>query len=187
MDKTAAASELKHAIREVRLAETARADGLSDLREMEQARLMLLRDGLEGLVRDLPEGHDDFSFAILPGDPPRLWIDATTFVVMGRDRRTYRLVKEARIGRSVLAETPSVEAVRQAVTRYVAERIVNRERALEDDFVLARRAAALREGEARPPGARNAGVFWGVVGFLLGMAAGASALFAYARVSLGVM
>ena len=52
---------------------------------------------------------------------------------MGRDKRQYRFVQDTRYGRAVLAETYEVPAMVQAVTRYVARRLVERERALADD------------------------------------------------------
>lgn len=191
-------TDLSRAVKSARAAESAREDSGFDLREMEAARLSLLRDGLDGLVRELPKSHDDMQFAIVPGDPPRLWIDATTFVVLARDKRTYRVVKESRIGRTVLAESAAIEPIRQTVTRYVAERVVQRERALEDDWAAGwraarREAAALpatigKGGKARKDDDHGtAGIVWGLVGFVFGMAAGATLLFAVLRVRYGLI
>lgn len=52
---------------------------------------------------------------------------------MGRDKRQYRFVQDTRYGRTVLAETYEVPEMVQAVTRYVARRLVERERALAAD------------------------------------------------------
>ena len=54
-------------------------------------------------------------------------------VAMGRDRRTYRFVKDTRNGRIVLAELPKMEPIADSVTRYVAERMVEREHLIEGD------------------------------------------------------
>ena len=50
---------------------------------------------------------------------------------MGRDRRTYRFLRDTRLGRVVLAESTDMKAVADQVTRYIAERIVERQRMME--------------------------------------------------------
>jgi hypothetical protein len=67
------------------------------------------------------------------GDVPRLWIDVVAHVEMGRDKRQYRFVQDTRYGRAVLAESYEVPALADAIMRYVARRLVERERALSDD------------------------------------------------------
>src|SRR5262245_65606949 len=52
---------------------------------------------------------------------------------MGRDRRQYRFMQDTRYGRAVLAESYEMPALVQAITRYVARRMVERERALSED------------------------------------------------------
>ena len=52
---------------------------------------------------------------------------------MGRDKRAYRLLHDTRIGRHVLAEFHDIPDIVQAVTSYVARRLVERQRALEED------------------------------------------------------
>lgn len=90
-------------------------------------------------------------FAISTGLQPRLWIDATAHVMMGRDRRTYRFVRDTRLGRSVLAESPEVKPISDAVTTYIAERIVERQRMMEGERVSLRSAAvAAPSGPAEP-------------------------------------
>jgi hypothetical protein len=49
---------------------------------------------------------------------------------MGRDKRIYRFVQDTRFGRIVLAESHDVPVIVDAVTDYVARRMVERERAL---------------------------------------------------------
>jgi hypothetical protein len=51
---------------------------------------------------------------------------------MGRDKRVYRLLQDSRYGRKVLAETAQIDDMVEAVTKYVAQRIIERERALAD-------------------------------------------------------
>ena len=51
-------------------------------------------------------------------------------VVMGRDKRIYRFVQDTRFGRIVIAESHEVAAIVEAVTDYVARRMIEREHAL---------------------------------------------------------
>ena len=71
---------------------------------------------------------------------------------MGRDKRIYRFVQDTRYGRKVIAESPEISDVAQAVTRYVAGRLVERERALADDSNLALRYAHVAQKERRRRG-----------------------------------
>jgi hypothetical protein len=74
-----------------------------------------------------------FDRGISRGETPRLWIDALAHVAMGRDKRLYRFLHDSRMGRRVLAESYEIPDVVQAVTTYVARRLVERQRALEAD------------------------------------------------------
>jgi hypothetical protein len=67
------------------------------------------------------------------GETPRLWIDAVAHVAMGRDKRSYRFLHDSRMGRHVLAESHEIPDIVQAVTTYVARRLVERQLALEAD------------------------------------------------------
>jgi hypothetical protein len=173
------APDLKRALREVRIAHAERNDVVVDLQEAELARLELLAEALDGVFVDLPQGHEQLLLGILPGRPPRYWVDATAFVAMGRDKRQYQFVKDTRIGRTVLAESHGVEAIADAVTRYVAERIVEREQAIEADWLMTsiRRRSGVEPRRSRPD---NQAVVWGLCGFGLGMIAGMFLLLAYA-------
>ena len=173
--------DLQRAIREVRVAQSERSDVVVELREAERTRLDLLAEALQPVAADVPEGHDEFALAVLPGDPPRYWIDATAFVMMGRDKRTYRFLRDTRLGRTVIGESGDVDAIARQVTRYIAERIVDKERALAADWPE-------RRANEPPADARDSsrgGVFWAVTGFVLGAIAGAFLLLAYAGVGIG--
>jgi hypothetical protein len=103
------------------------------LRDAELARLELLNEALDPLFRDLPPEIDLFDRGISRGDTPRLWIDAIAHVAMGRDKRQYRFLQDTRFGRKVLAETSDTDERVEAITRYVATRLIERERALSAD------------------------------------------------------
>ncbi|HWT31534.1 MAG TPA: hypothetical protein VN240_10980 [Propylenella sp.] len=180
----------KRVLREVRIAHAERNDVIVELRETEQMRLQLLAEALEGVFDDLPDDYEQLLLGLLPGQPPRFWVDATSFVVMGRDKRQYQFVKDTRLGRTVLAESASLETIAHAVTRYVAERIVERDRAIEADWLN----AAIRAGSGAVPGARAASparggdsvaLVWAIAGFGLGMIAGMVLLVAYAWFTVG--
>ncbi len=127
-----AASEgvLKDAIRQARIESAERTAVVVDLRDAELARLELLNEALEPLFGEIPPEVELFDRGIARGDPPRLWIDVIAHVVMGRDKRQYRFVQDTRYGRKVLAESNDIAQIVEAVTHYVASRLVERERAL---------------------------------------------------------
>src|SRR5687768_18014133 len=139
------AADFKRVLREVRIAHAERNDVIVELREAEQMRLQLLAEALEGVFDDLPQDAEQLMLGVLPGQPPRFWVDATSFVAMGRDKRQYQFVKDTRLGRTVLAESANVDTIADAVTRYIAERIVEREQAIEADWLS---ASARRMGAA---------------------------------------
>ena len=95
---------LADAIRDVRNATADREDVVVDMREAQRMRLELLAAELAPVFADVPADNEWFDFAISSGLQPRLWIDAVSHVSMGRDRRTYRFLRDTRLGRIVLAE-----------------------------------------------------------------------------------
>lgn len=126
----------RDALREARLIEADRTDVVTTLREAELTRLDLLKDDLEDVFAAIPEGTDLLECGILRRYPPRLWIDVLAYILMGPDKRTYRFLKETRNGRQVLLETPDISVMSDAVTRYVAHRVLQRERALATDDLV---------------------------------------------------
>lgn len=143
---------LAEAIRDVKNAIADRADVVVELRHAQHTRLELLADELKPVFAQADEDDDRFDFAISSGAQPRLWIDAVAHVAMGRDRRVYRFLRDTRNGRVVLAESADMKAIASQVTRYIAERIVERRQVIEDDASRPARA----ESEADAPAARFA-------------------------------
>ena len=150
-DNTGKVRSLKETLRKVRTAEAERSDVVVELRDAERARLELLADELRGVFAEVPAEDEQFIFTVAAGTPPRLWIDMTAFVVMGRDRRTYRFLKDTRLGRTIILETAKLDEMADTITHYVAERIIERERALEGDWLLKRvtRDEGTRRRDAR--------------------------------------
>ena len=185
---------LTDVIRRVRTAEAERSDVVVELRDAERARLEMLADELKGVFADVPAEDEQFVFAVAPGTPPRLWIDLTSFVIMGRDRRTYRFLKDTRLGRTVIRESANLNDMADTVTHYVAERMIERERAIEGDWVVKR----IRRGETGPhPEAKPATAIaakashlerlnlgWVAAAFMLGILLGILGLLAYAWVTV---
>jgi len=123
---------LKDAIRMARIESAARSSVAVDLRDAEVVRLEMLNEALDPLFAEIPADVDLFDRGVSGGDTPRLWIDVVAHVVMGRDKRLYRFVQDSRYGRKTLAESTEIGEMVTAITHYVASRIVERERALDD-------------------------------------------------------
>jgi hypothetical protein len=134
-------SPLKAAMHLARVEAAERTSVVVDLRDAEVARLELLNEALDPLFADIPREVDLFDRGVSGGETPRLWIDAVAHIAMGRDKRGYRFLHDSRIGRHVLAESHEIPDVVRAVTAYVARRLIERQRALDDDPDLLARAA----------------------------------------------
>ena len=132
-------ARLADAVRRVKIATAERTDVVVDMKEADRARLEILADELRPIFDQVPPEDERFDFAISSGIQPRLWIDATAHVIMGRDRRTYRFVRDTRSGRVVLAEAMSIEPVVDRVTLYIAERLHEREMAFAADEIVSYR------------------------------------------------
>jgi hypothetical protein len=137
---------LKDAVRQARIEVAERTSVVVDLRDAEVARLELLNEALDPVFAEIPPQIELFDRGISRGDTPRLWIDAVAHVVMGRDKRLYRFVQDTSYGRRVLAESFEIDKMVDAVIRYVARRLVDRERALATESTLA--DLGLRAGRA---------------------------------------
>jgi hypothetical protein len=157
---------LRDALRKARIEAADRTGVVVDLRDAEVARLEILNEALDPLFAQVPDSVDLFDRGMSQGETPRLWIDVVAHIMMGRDKRIYRFVQDTRHGRIVLAESHEVPAIVDAVTDYVARRMIEREHALV--------AGPAPEPEEKPKPRRG----WGM--FLLGFILGAVALFGLA-------
>ena len=129
-------------VREVKIAAADRTDVVVDIRDADRARLELLAQEIQPLLDDIDPGDDRFDFGISPGLQPRLWIDSVAHVHMGRDRRVYLFVRDTRLGRVIMSDTSDMAATADAVSRYIAERVIERERILAGDFEELKAGAA---------------------------------------------
>jgi hypothetical protein len=165
-----APTRLRDALRKARIEAADRTGVVVELRDAEVARLEILNEALDPLFGQIPEKVDLFDRGVSQGETPRLWIDVVAHVVMGRDKRIYRFVQDTRFGRIVLAESHDVPVIVDAVTDYVARRMIEREHAM----VATPMADPVVE---QKPRRRGFGTF--VLGFVVGvLALFALALFA---------
>src|SRR6202045_5228124 len=158
---------LRDALRQAPSEAADRTGVVVDLRDAEVARLEILNEALDPLFAQIPDTVDLFARGISQGETPRLWIDGVAHVLMGRDKRIYRFVQDTRFGRIVIAESHEVTAIVDAVTDYVARRMIEREHAMVA-------TPAPEPAVAEKP---RRGGFWT---FVLGFIVGALALFALA-------
>ena len=119
---------LKNALREARLAEAAHFEAVLDLRDSKSLRLQLLKDDLLPTVQASSDAQALFDLALVPGEPPKLWVDLISYVVMEPDPRTYRFLQDRQDGRETLFETDDRVAMVSEVRRHMAHRLVARER-----------------------------------------------------------
>lgn len=197
VEATPRKGRLHNALRRARLNESERSDVILDMREAESTRLEMLYDSLSDVFDEIPPGTDLLEGTLVPGSPPRLWVDVLAYVGMGRDKRTFRFVKETRYGPKVILETSNLEEMADSVVDYVAHRLLERARALESDTtepavtrqpaVSEEPAATLTPAERPFPAAPAApverrtrfGWLGVVVAMLVGALIGAVALFSY--------
>lgn len=155
---------LLNIIREVRNAEADRADVVVELREAERMRLELFVQEMQPVLHEVDASDPRFDFVISSGLQPRFWIDAASHVAMGRDRRTYRFLRDTRMGRVVLAESSDPKPVADQVARYIAERIVERQRLLDGEVVRVNGASLVRDtGEIESGPARRMPREWSML------------------------
>ena len=127
--------DLANAMNKIRTAQADRDDVVVEMKHTKVSRLELLRDDLQSVQDDIPYDNEMFDFALMKGDPPRLWIDMTSFVRMGADGRDYEFVKDTRMGRVILGRGSSRKKMGEHITDYVAERLLERERMIEGDWL----------------------------------------------------
>ncbi len=133
---------LKDAIAIVKNREADNTDVVVEMKEAEQARLGLLANEIRPLLDQIDVTDQRFDFGITRGERPRLWIDATSFVCMAQDKRNYRFLKDTRMGRVVMSQSADINVTADAVSDYVAERVLERERMIEGDWLPIRGTVA---------------------------------------------
>lgn len=135
-DSARPAPDLAAALRTARAQDAERTYAINDLRILAMTRLTLLRDALAPVLRQVPDDVDLFDVGLMPGDPPRLFVDMIAFVEIGHDRH-FRLFQNRRHGRVMITEADTVDRAVDAVTAYIARRLIERDKALASDLAAA--------------------------------------------------
>ena len=161
---------LRDALRMARIEAAERTSVVVEMHDAEVARLELLNEALDPVFADIPSDVDLFDRGVSRGETPRLWLDAVAHVVMSRDQRVYRFVLDTRFGRKVLVESMHIRELTDAITRYVAQRLIERERALTNTNI------AIGDPQREVRQERSRGRRRAIGAFLLGVFAGLAAL-----------
>jgi hypothetical protein len=125
---SAATKQFDRALREARRAEAAHRDALLNVSDAKALRLIDLQ---ERLMQALPENSDILNLVDLrfePGEEPRLFIDLVTSVSIDEDAHTFRLSQDRDYRRETLLETGKPEDMVHHILKYVAHRMIARER-----------------------------------------------------------
>jgi hypothetical protein len=147
--RPARVTPLAAALRRARAENAEHSAAVAEVRSVEIARLELLGEALEPILAQVPEECDIFDVAVSPGARPRLFIDHIGFVEMEPDRRTYRFLQDTRHGRVLLKSGSDIDTLVDAITDYIAHRLIEREKALAIDYASGGAARTMRVA-ARP-------------------------------------
>ena len=170
-------------MRRARMDDAERVGAQADLRVSQIGRLELLQEALTPLLSQIPKSADLFDVGLMPGATPRLFIDMIGFVEMGRDARVYRFLQDTRHGRLTLCETAVVTTMVDAITDYVARRLLERDKALAADEFGAEAATA----PSRAPGSAKVGLVAATEGKPKGILGWGGAVFAFVIDLLGAI
>ncbi len=131
MDANHAAIALATAMNEARAALAGREEAVEEARGSAFARLQALRAKLAPLYAAIPRDVELFDLGFVTPEKPRLFVDIIAYIEPERGGGAgLRFVQEGRSGRRLLIETEDEAALIGEITRYVAQRLVLRERAL---------------------------------------------------------
>lgn len=117
------------ALKDARLAEAAHLDAIVNLQDAKSLRLLALRDKLLPELSGHPALTDFVELKLLPGETPRLWIDLISSVVMEPNSRNFRLEQDREQHRDILFETDNMDQMADQVIKYVAHRVISRQKA----------------------------------------------------------
>ncbi len=116
------------ALKRARTDQATYLDSVEDVRAAATVRLQLLADDLAPVIEELPDHVDSVYCTVVPGDPPRFWIDLLAYVCIDDDGRTFKLLQNSANGRALLFETVDRGEIVEKVTEYIAHRTIERER-----------------------------------------------------------
>lgn len=175
---TKSGPRLHSSLLKMRNATAERQDAFEGLREQERVLLSALEEELQAFADDVPKDDDWIVLKMSNGERPRYWVDPTSHVVIDRDLRTYRFLRDTRLGRIVVRESDSEEIIAHAIADYIAERMVERERAVDGEWLAtvqanydedSRRRDVERQQQAIVPEKRKSNVGVYIAGLATGM------------------
>ena len=173
-----AADDAQAGLARAREAESAWVEAREKVHDAATLRLFAVLQDLRPYIAAMPEAKGFIDLALVPGFPPRLWIDLSAYVIVDEaDGRTLRLVQETLEERRVLYSTMRPEDMTAFLKRFIAHRVARRHRLLAGETPLEIDATAdsasektIGEKETRERAATSAGLLWLV--WLAGVASG---------------
>jgi hypothetical protein len=121
---------LEEQIRMARLAHAERLTATEHIHNASVLRLQVLKDELAPMFAQNRAASRVVDLALVPGDPPRLWIDMTSYVTMAPDPQTYRLQRDTFCRRELLLESRDRSEIITSIMAHVASHLVEREKQL---------------------------------------------------------
>lgn len=119
---------LAPALKQARLAAAAHREALLSLADVEALRLRVLQEDVEEALVGQPLAAGLLDLSVVPGEPPRLWVDLISHVRLAEDGRTFQLIEEGRGEAALLFASADRDAMAGFVLRHMAHRMVARER-----------------------------------------------------------
>ena len=141
---------LRQAMRRARQDDAERVTVQSDQRLARLCRLEMLEEALRLLIAQIPADVDLFDIGLMPGSTPRLFIDMIGFIEMGHNARVYSFAQDTRHGRVQLAESADIDTIIDAVTDYIARRMLERDKALASDSITRPGRGSRRDARGGP-------------------------------------
>jgi hypothetical protein len=108
--------------------------------------LDILRKKLKPLYDAIPQDVEGIDLGIVREEKPQLYLDMVAFVDIAEDGKSYRLVQGGRNGSQVLLETSDDASLIARITDYIAQRLIVRERILEQGDPVVAGAAHFTRG-----------------------------------------
>ena len=121
---------LEEQIRMARLAHAERLTATEHIHNASVLRLQVLKDELAPMFAQNRAACRVVDLALVPGDPPRLWIDMTSYVTMAPDPATYRLQRDTFCRHELLLESRDRSEIITSIMVHVASHLVEREKQL---------------------------------------------------------
>ena len=164
-ERAAPPQRLKDALRKARVDQAERTGVVVDLHDAEVARLECLNEALDPLFAEIPAEVDLFDRGISRGETPRLWIDASPMSSWAATSASTASCRTPATAARCSPRSVNIPEMVDAVTKYLAQRLIERERALAGNtmplIAIQDRGQAASAGAAA--GARSAAFLFGLL------------------------